>query len=123
MNRNTKTFLLILTIIPIVYMAYFSFRIYSSVYTGEPLFSDGFPKLLFALHMVSAVINIGLFIFYIVHIIRNNNLSRGSKATWMITSFLFSNFTFIAYWFIHLWNAPEEYIPPDGSSWRGPSFS
>jgi hypothetical protein len=112
MTKNGKILLGLATIWPLVYLAIFITAIFSIalIYNingarGEfisdpPLLAIG---LIIIIHLMTAFGIIGLVIFYILNIVKNDSVSQNKKAPWLIGLFFASVIVMPIYWYLHIW--------------------
>ncbi len=51
----------------------------------------------------AVVLSLGLFIFYIVHIIQNRSLDTEKRMLWIVITFITYAVATPIYWYIHIW--------------------
>lgn len=134
MKRSTKIALGVATVYPIVYIFLFMAVIFSLV-----LLSSGGPPpagfeqfagpvfiLIFALHMLTIFLALGLTVFYLVHVIKDANAKPEIKAVWAVLFFFAGMFAQPVYWYLYIWKdgasgaPPGQLPPPDASAWATP---
>ena len=59
---------------------------------------------LFALHIFTMLLIMGLSIFYIVDVFKNNRVDKDKKALWAIVIFLGNMIAMPIYWYLYIWN-------------------
>lgn len=81
----------------------------------------------FALHMITILGSLGLMIYYIIHVVKNEALSSNSKIIWIVLFFFFNMLSQPFYWYMNIWKEPAPaFAPtgqlggPDASSWARP---
>jgi len=107
MQKPGKIALGAATLWPFVYMVIFFGFIFSSFLflpgDGGP---GGFPAafaVLFALHIFTMLLIMGLSIFYIVDIFKSNRVDKDKKALWAIVIFLGNMIAMPIYWYLYIW--------------------
>jgi len=91
--------------------------------TGQP----GPPPLIaliLPLHLLTMLVALGLFVFYIVNIFKNKRVEGDKKALWVIVLFMGGMIAMPVYWYIYIWKpAPvfneqnqEQLVSGDGTS-------
>jgi hypothetical protein len=114
LSQGQKILIAILTLLPFLFVPYVIFQIFSFVMTAisndgmgidpqpeiilSAIFSFIFPIVLISL------LSLGLFIFYIVHVINNKNMETAERIIWVLL-FIFVGFIiFPIYLFMRIWN-------------------
>jgi len=107
MEKPGKVALGAATLWPFLYMVIFFGFIFSSILflpgDGGP---GGFPAafaVLFALHIFTMLLIMGLSIFYIVDVFRNNRVDKDKKALWAVVIFLGNMIAMPIYWYLYIW--------------------
>lgn len=115
MNRTTKIFLGILTFLPLIASvsvgAFAIYQIISMMFSQDMIM----PMLLFSylqyalpLFFFFALFDLGLLIFYLVHIGRNNILDNEKKFLWIVVVITLNAIAMPIYWYVHVWNEKSE---------------
>lgn len=73
-----------------------------------PIFQ--FFPLLLLIQLLMLLLSLGLTVFYIVHVIKNDLLTNQMKAIWSIAIFLGGPIGTAVYWYIQIWKGPSELI-------------
>jgi len=110
MQKPGKLFLAALTLWPLVYMVLFFAFIFSSILfrIGDPA-QGGFPPafvLLFAAHLLTMLTIMGLTIYYIVDVFRNQQVDKDKKILWAIVIFMGNMIAMPIYWYLYIWKEP-----------------
>jgi len=107
MEKPGKVALGAATLWPFVYMVIFFGFIFSSfLFLPGDGGSGGFPAafaVLFALHIFTMLLIMGLSIFYIVDVFRNNRVDKDKKALWAVVIFLGNMIAMPIYWYLYIW--------------------
>ena len=105
MEKPGKVALGAATLWPFLYMVIFFGFIFSSI-LFSPGTGPGFPAafaVLFALHIFTMLLIMGLSIFYIVDVFRNNRVDKDKKALWAVVIFLGNMIAMPIYWYLYIW--------------------
>jgi hypothetical protein len=105
-TRPLRVLLLVITLWPAVYMGIFLviwFRLLLNILSPAPGTSPSFPIALFAAHLATMLISMGLIAFYIVHLFRNDRVESNMKAIWAIVLFMGSFIAMPVYWYLYIW--------------------
>ncbi len=110
MGKSGKLLLGIATLWPIVYMFIFFIFIFSTMFfRPDPGTGNGLPAmfaLIFGLHILTILLIMGLTVFYIVDVFRNNRVDKDKKALWAIVIFLGNLIGMPIYWYLYIWKDP-----------------
>ena len=100
MRKKWKLVLGILSIIPILYIMFFVFLI-----IGARNGSDEFilPIYIWMLHVFIAILSFAQFIFYLIHIVKNETIMKEKKIVWIIFLYFASFITFPFYWYNYIY--------------------
>jgi len=110
LNKSAKIVLGILTFLPLLFListlGFFVFNFFSVFFSQEPempmmLFSYLSYVLPYLFLMI--LLALGLFVFYIVHIIRNSSLDTEKRILWIVVVFFAHGVALPIYWYIHIW--------------------
>jgi len=105
MEKPGKIALGAATLWPFVYLVIFFGFIFSSI-LFSPGGSGSFPAMfavLFALHIFTMLLIMGLSIFYIVDVFKNNRVDKDKKALWAVVIFLGNMIAMPIYWYLYIW--------------------
>ena len=114
MKKSTKILLAIATIWPFFYMIFFFVVIFSSFFfiprNGS---SDGgaFPALfmiIFPLHFLTMFLIMGLTVFYMVNVFRNDRVEKDKKVLWAVVLFMGNMIAMPIYWYLYIWPEGKE---------------
>jgi len=129
MKKPGKIALGLVTLWPFFYLILFFVLIFSMILLGPGSGGGSGPPpliaLIFPLHLLTMLIVIGLTIFYIVDVFKNNRVHKDQKALWAIVIFLGNMIAMPIYWYLYIWkaepvtgsSAPEQLGSADSSSW------
>lgn len=116
MQKSSKLLLGAATLWPIVYMFIFFFLIFSMMlFRPGPEPGGGFPPavaLIFGLHILTMLLIMGLTIYYIVDVFRNNRVDKDKKALWAIVIFMGNMIGMPIYWYLYIWKDPVKVHQP-----------
>lgn len=110
LNRSAKIVLGILTFLPLLFvisiLGFVIFNFFSMFFSQDP----EMPMMLFSYlsHIlpylfVIILLTLGLFVFYIVHIIQNSFLDTEKRILWIVVVLLVYGVAIPIYWYIHIW--------------------
>jgi hypothetical protein len=116
MKKSTKILLGIATIWPIVYMVFFFTVIFSTIFSmrSDVTFEGSggaMPTLfvaIFPLHILTVFLVMGLTIFYIVNVFRNDRVDKDKQILWTILLFMGSIIAMPIYWYLYIWSERKE---------------
>jgi len=86
--------------------------------SAEPRISAVFPigiVALFAAHMLTILITIGLMPLYIVLVVKNEGLDQTNRIVWVILICMLGMFASPVYWYLYIWRSPRANLPGDQS--------
>lgn len=127
MKKPAKILLLIATIWPFIYGIIFfiiMFSTLSSMPVNGPPDAGAFGEIfrvIIPLHLLTMLEVLGLMIFYIVNIFRNDRVVKDKKALWAVVIFLGNVMTMPVYWYLYIWK--EENDSPTGQEERRSLYS
>jgi hypothetical protein len=119
MKKPAKILLLVASVWPFIYGIIF-FIIMLSTISSMPLhgrpdagaFEDMF-RFIIPLHLLTMLDVLGLTIFYMVNVFRNDRVVKDKKALWAAVLFLGNVIAFPVYWYYYIW--PEKNAPLDAA--------
>ena len=120
MRKTGKILLGVLTLAPLALMILafvFFFTVASSASFGRRFDEDAFSVsfgTFFAIQMLAVLLTLGLTVFYIVNVFRNDRVEKDKKALWAVVIFMGNAFAMPVYWYLFIWPEREE----PGSGWR-----
>jgi hypothetical protein len=110
MQKPGKLFLGVVTLWPLAYMILFFVFIFSTILFGGPGGSPGaFPPsfvIIFGLHLLTMLVIMGLTIFYMVDVFRNDRVDKDKKVLWAIVIFMGNLIAMPIYWYLYFWKEP-----------------
>lgn len=116
LNKSSKIVLGVLTFLPLLvavsFLGFIVINFLSVFFSQEPVM----PMMLFSYlsYIIPYIFPIfllalGLFVFYIVHIIKNPLLDTEKRILWTVVVFLAYGVAIPTYWYIHVWkNTPSK---------------
>lgn len=125
MTRTAKIFLGIITLLPYVLLVLYILSFFQGVINiSTHAAADDVSPSVFLLSMgLSAVtlllfilLTIGLFIFYLVHVLNNQRLDKGQKLIWVLVLITSSHFGNLIYWFFQIWREEDDRLEHDYSN-------
>ena len=116
LNRSSKIVLGILTLLPLLFaislMGFIVINFLSVFFSREPVMPMMlFSYLSYVLPYVFPIVllSLGLFVFYIVHIVQNSFLDTEKRILWITVVFFTHAVAIPIYWYIHIWkNKPAK---------------
>ena len=114
MKRSTKLLLGVASVWPLIYIFLFISFIFGMMAfsangpiddTYAPIFAVG-VVVIFALHFLTILLSLGLTVFYIVHVIKNEGLETNIKAMWAVLLFIAGMIVQPVYWYLNIWKMP-----------------
>jgi hypothetical protein len=109
MQKPGKLFVGALTLWPLIYMVLFFIFIFSTIlFPPEPT-EGGFQPIfamIFGLHLLTMLIIMGLTVFYMVDVFRNNRVDKDKKVLWAVVIFLGNMIAMPIYWYLYIWKEP-----------------
>lgn len=110
LNKAAKIILGILTFIPILFFfgafGIFFYQLFSIPFIENPqmpMLIPPFLEYLVPLAIWLIFLSVGLFIFYIIHIIQNKNLDSEKRILWIVILVLVYGIAIPIYWYVHVW--------------------
>ncbi len=110
LNKSTKIILGILTFLPLLFtisiLGFIAFNFFSVFFSQEPkmpLMLFSYLSYILPYAFLIILLALGLFIFYIAHIIQNSFLDTEKRILWIVVVFLVYGFAIPIYWYIHIW--------------------
>jgi hypothetical protein len=118
MSKSIKILVGILTFLPLVGTIFYLwafFRMFTAIIAnaGAPDaigLSDNFASFFSSLLLMMAF-NIGLLVFYIVHVVQNKALTSDERLMWILLFIFISFISFGIYWALKIWGAGDKMIP------------
>jgi hypothetical protein len=133
MKKSNTILLGLATVWPFLYMILFFLFVFSAIFLGQGD-GDGIPimfGLILPLHFLTMFLIMGLTVFYIVNVFRNEQVDRDKKVLWAVVLFLGNLIAMPVYWYLYLWRpATAALLSPRGalneanaSTWAGSATS
>jgi hypothetical protein len=114
MKKPAKVLLAAATVWPFLYMILFFLFIVSSIFLmprgGSPE-GGAFPALfmiIFPLHLLTMFLIMGMTIFYIVNVFRNDRVEKDKKVLWVLVLFMGNMIAMPIYWYLYIWREANE---------------
>lgn len=114
MTKTSKILLAAATIWPFFYMLLFFVFIFFSMFyipradsSGEGGFPDLFMIIL-PLHFLTMLLIMGLTIFYIVNVFRNDQVDKDKKVLWAVVLFMGNMIAMPIYWYLYIWQEEKD---------------
>lgn len=130
MQKPAKVALGVATLWPVVYVFLFMAFFVSAIFFGPGPAETGsgaqpLMALFVGVHLLTMALILGLTIFYIVNIFRNERVEKDKKALWAIVIFMGSAIAMPIYWYLYIWKeaapafpaAPGQLGSADTSAW------
>jgi len=109
MKKSTKMLLATATIWPFLYMIFFFVVIFSSFFfiprdgsTEEGALPTLF-MIIFPLHLLTMLLIMGLTVFYMVNVFRNDRVDKDKKVLWAVVLFMGNMIAMPIYWYLYIW--------------------
>ena len=112
MSRSTKSFVGILSFLPIVCLVVFFFMFFRMIpefmrWEGSDpdpyeVFDTFMPVFLTAIFM--SILSIGLLIFFIMHLVRTKNIDTTERIVWVLVLLFAGIIGYPIYWYMRIWN-------------------
>src|SRR3989442_571149 len=119
MKTSSKILLAAATIWPLFYMLLFMGVFMSAFF----LTSNG-PGNLWAiiipLHLLTMLLIMGLTVFYIVNVFRNDRVNKDMKVLWAVVLFMGSMIATPIYWYLYIWRDAAEALQQNQAQLVGP---
>ena len=117
MKKSTNILLGVATIWPVVYFVLFIFLFFTAIAFRPgpaPPGSGTQPAfvVLVAVHLLTMLLIMGLTIFYIVDIFRNDRVDKDKKVLWAVVIFMGNAIAMPIYWYLYFWRGPNVATPP-----------
>ncbi len=109
MSKFTKLLLAATTVFPFLYMIFFmTAMFYLTVFASrDPMIEDGaMPALfmvIFPLHLLTMLLIMGLTVFYMVNVFRNERVDKDKKVLWAVVLFMGNMIAMPIYWYLYIW--------------------
>jgi len=109
MKKPTKVLLGLATLWPFFYLILFFVVIFSTVVFRPGSGESGPPPLIaliLPLHLFTMLAVMGLMVFYIVNVFRNDRVDKDQKALWAVVLFMGNMIAMPIYWYLYIWREP-----------------
>jgi hypothetical protein len=126
MQKTSKILLGVATVAPIVLTIVLVFVVFAtfastfpSARSGRFVSENDFPAVfgtIFTLQVLLWLLTVGLTIFYIVNVFRNDRVAKDKKALWAVVIFLGNMLAMPVYWYLYIWREPEVQVHGWGGS-------
>lgn len=119
MKKSSKILLGFATLWPFLYMVLFFVFVFASILfmptSGSP--ESGPPMfffVIFPLHLLTMLWIMGLTVFYMVNVFRNDRVDKDKKVLWAVVLFLGSMIAMPVYWYLYIWReaTPGSFAAP-----------
>jgi hypothetical protein len=129
MNKPAKLLIGAATLWPVLYMFFFFAMIFMSFFLISTSGGQGsglpFPfQIIVPLHLLTMLVIMGLTIFYMVDVFRNERIDKDKKVLWAVVLFLGNIIAMPIYWYLYIWKEfpksqpqPLPLAPPDTTTW------
>lgn len=121
MKKSTKILLGLATLWPFVYMILFFVFIFSAfMFMPQSGSEESGPPMFFViivpLHLLTMLWVMGLTVFYMVNIFRNDQVDKDKKVLWAVVIFMANLIAMPIYWYLYIWkDAPAGNLPSPSS--------
>lgn len=116
LKKSTRILLGIVTVWPIVYMFLFIFAMFGFMLmlpaesgAAQPPGSSAIPIGfigLFAVHLLTMFVIMGLMAFYIVQVFKTERLDQAMKIMWTVLICMLGMFAMPVFWYLYIWREP-----------------
>lgn len=110
MTKTSKILLAIATIWPFLYtLLVFVFLFSFILFMPRDGSSEeaSFPTLFILLHLLTMLLIIGLTVFYMVDVFRNDRVDKDKKVLWALVLFMGNVIAMPIYWYLYFWQGGE----------------
>lgn len=114
LSKPVKTWLLIATLMPLLFaMIWGTALVFGIVTTGAFMSPDGgatppaYQTFLDGLIVPTILWGVGLFILYLIHLLKTDRVRQDQKALWGVILFLGGIIAMVVYWFMYVWPEPR----------------
>lgn len=112
MKKSTKIIIGILTIWPFLYLLFFMIFFFSAFFSlqshGDSNFLGSNFIILFGLHFFTIIMSMGLLVFYIINIFRNDRVKSDQKTLWAVILFMGNMIAMPVYFYLFIWKEPKQ---------------
>lgn len=112
MKKSSKILLAAATIWPLIYMLLFM-----GLFMFAMFLRDGGPGTLWAViipvHLLTILLIMGLTVFYIVNVFRNDRVNKDMKVLWAVVLFMGSMVAMPIYWYLYIWRDGPQALQPN----------
>ena len=123
MTKAGKIALGAATVWPFLYVLIFFVAVFglTFAFSGRDPVSEGDrpPAWFFgiiALHFLTMLWVLGLMVFYMINVFRNERVEKDKKVLWAVVLFLGNMLAMPVYWYLYIWREPDELPPAAGTS-------
>lgn len=120
MSKGIKLLLGAVTIwLPFYFLLFLGFAVFSAF-----LRSDEPPAIwavIIPLHILTMLITIGLLIFYMVNLFRNDRIKKDAKVLWAVVLFMGGMIAMPVYWYLYVWRDTSNMSSPGWPGTLGPA--
>ena len=110
LNKPGKIILGIVTFLPLLLaisiIGFVIFHFFSMFFSQEPampMMYFSYLSYLLPYIFPAILLSLGLFIFYVVHIIQNASLDAEKRILWIVITFMAYALATPIYWYVHVW--------------------
>jgi hypothetical protein len=104
MSKKAKVALGITTALPMVYMLFF-LTVMSAVFISSWKPSEELLRRIAMAHILCILLLIGLLIFYIRHVLKNQELRAEQKTFWLVLLLFGGAISMPIYWYLYIFRA------------------
>lgn len=130
MKKSLKILLGLATLWPFLYMILFFVFVFSSILFMPAAGADRseppmFLFVIFPLHILTMLWIMGLTVFYMVNVFRNDRVEKDKKVLWAVVLFMGNMIAMPIYWYLYIWReaTPGSFAPPALGSGTGPAWT
>jgi len=113
MSYNTKIFLGILTVIPLILAGIILTTVFGILigilgeipagYATDTAFMISNMFVIIGMAVAAGTLNLALLIYYIIHVVNNKHLDNNTQIIWILILLFFSAVGSIVYWYMNIW--------------------
>ena len=111
MSRSSKGLIGIMSFLPIIMMVVFFVMLFSLFprffewedYEPAPQEVFGTIAPIFIVGIIMALVSLGLFIFFLIHLIRHKNMESIERVIWILVFIFVGIVGYPIYWYMRIW--------------------
>ena len=119
MKKSSKILLAAATIWPLIYMLLFMGLFMFAVFLRDGG-SGALWAIIIPVHLLTILLIMGLTVFYIVNVFRNDRVNKDMKVLWAVVLFMGSIVAMPIYWYLYIWRDVPEALKQNQPHLVGP---